>query len=385
MPATVTTPEDLQPLEGALNLLTSRVVALELAPPNPAIAQLQAAVAALDVRVKALEAPTPPPPPPPPKTELKLELVGGWRLVGSYATGQTGIDHATMRAWINNSEEQAKLIQYQLPPRGEGTDVTKWPIVSGTIVPGWWTGGFANGIRFGNGKVWVMPKVHYDGAPPGTMSEVAQDGETKVINLPRQQFSGYVKSANGYEYGCGGYNSGGGWCKGPSLAGLDGTVKIFYSQYATWEQACQREPNYWPKSGNDSWVCWCPRKDGVKVPVPITDFTGLQGRWASDRIRGGGLRFSHGVYYWVQCGTGELYYDRQSETFGDAKLDTCYLYHFDPVTYKLKGWKEWGKKIVCGQEISPDGRYVYLTVRHAWKAPSSLYSVDPIIEVYEVK
>lgn len=397
MPVSVTTPEDLQPINGRLDLLETQVepinsqivnlalmdnaLSTQIQNVNNSIAGLDArisviesAVAALDARVTTLEAPVEPPPPPPPPpapAELKLELVGGWRLTGEFARSQLAIDHATMRAFVVGHGQRNEVIEYALPARGAGSDYTRWPTVQPTrTIQGWWSGGYGNGIVFKDGQLHVAPRMFYDIHPPEVTTIYRQDGTTQVVNVPRQRFGGFVKGVNSLELGGGGYESGQGSAKGPTLAKMDGTILIDHQQNVTFEQACSREPNYWPHNGQDSWVCWAPR-NGV-------------GKWACDRVTGGGLRFSHGVYFWAYLGIGDLNYDRQNETF--AAESRTYLFHYDPVTYQLKGWKQWAIKpelAVRGQEISPDGKFVYLTRDHAWS--SGLYQADPVLEVYEVK
>lgn len=333
------------------------------------ITSLEVSLTALTARVAALEGTQPPPPAP---TELNLELKGGWRLKGEYARGQLAIDYATMRAFVVGHEQRNEVYEYQLPAMGTGSDYSQWPAVTRTqTIAGWWTGGYGSGIIFKDGQLRVCPKKFYDTTPPTVTEIFAQDGTLQTVSVPRQRFGGFVKGVGSLELGGGGYESGQGWARGPTLAKLDGTKLIDFPQTSVPVNCCPREPNYWPADPSQSaWVCMGP-VDG-------------KGYWSCDRVPGGGLRFSHGVYYWATMGIGDLNYSRQNETF--AAENKVYLYHFDPATYQLKGWKEWHVNPalrVRGQEISPDGKYVYLTRTNAWK--SGIYVVDPILEVYEVK
>lgn len=378
MPATVTTPEDLQPIEGSLNLLNSRVTALESAPQDPAIAQLQAAVAALDVRVKALEVPAPPPPPPPPPpatTELKLELVGGWRLNGEYSAGVLAMDHAG-KAWISGHAQRAELNRYDLPAMGTGTNPALWPLVArAELIPSFWSGGSVNGLKWDGNKLKVVVRNGYDTNPPPTLTIFSSDGTQEVINLPRQRFGGFVKGVNSLELGGGGYESGQGWARGPTLAKMDGTILIDFPQTSDPLKCCPREPNYWAADPTQVWVAMGPI-DG-------------KGYWSCDRIYGGGIRHSTGIYFWAWMGTGDLDYKRQTLTFAADGFDKCYRYRFDPVTHKLIGWKEettMGR--VAGHEWSPDGKFLYMVESNYWVLNpdgTKQYVKDPVLKCYEVK
>lgn len=351
----------------------------EISAQKAEIATLKAMLAEVEKRLAKIENPAPPAP-----TELNLQLIGGWRLNGEFSRGQMAIDHATMRAFVVGHEQRNEVNEYKLPAMGVGSDINTWPkVVKTQTIPGWWQGGYGSGIVYQNG-LKVVPKKFYDTAPPASTEIYSQDGTVQSVPVPRQRFGGFVKGVGSLELGSGGYESGQGFAMGPTLASLDGTKLIDFPQNAAWEGRLAREPNYWPK-GADGWLSLMPRyADGTKATAPITDTTGLSGVWACDRVWGGGLRFAHGIYYWCFMGTGDIDYARQNETF--AATNKTYLYRFDPVTYKLVGWKEWPVNTalrVRGQEISPDGKYVYLLRTNAWK--SGLYTVDPILEVYEVK
>ena len=375
MAVTFLTPDDLQSITG-------RVAALEAThPPVPFDpSALQSSIAALEARVAALEVvPDPDPQPDPQPTELNLQLLGGWRLTGEFSRGQLAIDHAAMRAFVVGHARRNEVYEYKLPAMGVGSDINAYPkVVRTNLIPGWWSSDpniYANGIIYEGGQLKVAARKFYDTAPPSTTVIKAQDGTQQNINLPRQRFAGFVKSPVGYELGCGGYESGQGSAYGPTLAKLDGTILINHDLTNTWAKRCPREPNYYPSGHVDSWVALEPRDtngDGVK-----------EGVWACDTVSGGGLRFPHGIYYWAWMGLGDLDYGRQNETFAAPGQNKTYLYRFDPVTYKLIGWKEFGDRKFCGQEISPDGKYVYLIEGNAWA--SGMHAVDPVLKVYEVK
>ncbi len=277
--------------------------------------------------------------------------------------------------------QRNEIMVYDLPERGTGTDPSQWPIVEASrLIPSFWTGGYANGVAFMNGKLWVSPRTFYDTSPPPDMTLFAEDGEKIVVALPRQSFSGFVKSADGsLMLGSGGYESGQGSCSGPSLAKMDGTPLIRFgwpgtpgTAFENWNLRCPREPNYYPINHTNDWVAWEPQpgSDGV-----------MQGRWASDRVLGGGLVLPEGICYWAYMGTGELSYARQSETFGDEVNNRTYKYVFDKSTYQLKSWELVAPTNVrvCGQDVGPDGK-VYLNVSNVWS--SGRWQADPALHVY---
>ena len=311
--------------------------------------------------------PVPEPEPPiitPPASEDARVLKGGWRIAQEFAGGSLAIDFATRRAWMYGHQQSEQIVELQLPEMGIGTDFSKWPIVyPSRIVPRNWGVGYPNGIAFWQGKFWVSPRVYYDTAPPSTLTITAEDGETKTINLPRQAFSGFVKRGPGVEplLGSGGYESGQGWTRGPSLATMAGEILIHFPQTNEWNGCEVREGNY--SVDQDGWVGMNPRNG--------------EGRWACDRVYGGGLILPEGICYWPRMGTGRLDYNRQNTTFGE--VDKCYKYTYDPATYKLKSYGLAGIGMVGGQEIDAEGN-VYLAVRDSWG--SGMYNVDVAIRVW---
>jgi hypothetical protein len=310
----------------------------------------------------------------PPSADLPLELIGGWRLTGEFARGAIAIDHVGKKIYLVGHAQQNEVYEYDLPTHGTGKDINTWPILKPIrVIPAWWKDGYANGLAFHDGKLWAAARKYYDTAPPETMTLFAMTGETIDIKLPRQQFAGFVKSVGKFpEIGCGGYESGQGAAFGPTLATLEGKKLIDNNFANDWKTREKREPNYHSVDHKDSWVALEPREiNGVK-----------EGRWACDRIYGGGIRTSTGIYYWPTMGIGDIDYKRQNETF--AATNITYLYHYDPTTYKLIGWKKLddiGR--VHGHDISPDGKHFYLCEVHAWK--SGLYQTDPVVRLYQLK
>lgn len=306
--------------------------------------------------------------------ESKFELLGGWCLTGEFARGGIAINHESKKLYLVGHAQRREVCEFDLPAHGTGVEITSWPKLKPTrTIQGWWKDGYANSLAYHDGKLWAAVRKYYDTAPPATLTLFSDTGESKTIKLPRQQFGGFVKSAGQFpELGCGGYESGQGSAFGPTLATLDGKSLIRHSFNANWDAREKRDPNYYPVGNKDTWSALEPRlNNGVK-----------EGRWACDRIYGGGIRLKTGIYYWPSMGVGDIDYKRQNETF--AATNTTYQYRYDPETYKLLGWKklpELGP--ILGQEISPDGKLLYLSEGKAWK--SGRYKVDPVVRVYLIK
>lgn len=371
MPVTFLTPEDLQPINDEQQALEARVASLEAVPPPVPFdpSALQASIAALEARVTALEPVPPPPPPPPPPVTFNLRLLGGWRLYESYSRGVFAIDFATMTAYVAGHTQYNTIVKFPLPAYGAGDVVANYPQVLKTeTIESWWPSedGKTNGLVFENGRLLSSPRKFYDMTPPSVTKIYASDGEVITVNVPRQKFSGFVKSPTGWELGCGGYESGQGTSSGPTLATVAGVPLIGSYDSTSWETRCPREPNYYPHDGVDSWACYAPRNG--------------EGRWASDKIMGGGIRHSTGIYYWPLMGIGAIDYGLQNECFSLERK--TYMYRYDPATYQLIGWQEFPIKKVAGQEISPDGRYVYLMCTEEWGGGPN---TSPVLRVYEVE
>lgn len=309
------------------------------------------------------------------KPESTFKLLGGWRITGEFARGGIAIDHTNRKLYMVGHAQRNEVYEYDLPEHGTGSDPASWPRVNMTRkIPGWWEGGYANNLAFHDGKLWAAPRTFYDMKPPPNLVLYARSGETKNVFLPRQQYSGFVKSPGGKfpEVGGGGYESGQGSAFGPTLAKLDGTRLIHHDMSGKWDTREKREPNYYPVGHKDGWTALEPRTINGKK----------EGRWACDRIYGGGIKLPTGVYYWPYMGTGDIDYKRQNITF--AATDVTYQYRYDPETYKLNGWKlipDLGA--VHGQEVSPDGKLLYLNEGNAWR--SGLYKADPVLRLYEIK
>lgn len=305
------------------------------------------------------------------------QLLGGYRLTQEFARGTIAADFARGRLWMAGHAQRNEVLEYSLPALGGGTDPAGWPkLMAVRTLAGWWQGGYCNGLCFWRGKLWASPRNGYDTAPPPTLTLYAQDGETAVVPLPRQAYSGFVKRGPDLDplVGCGGYESGQGSVSGPTLARLDGTRLIGYGWPAApgaglehWNERAPRDPDYWPENHVDSWLAWEPRTVGGT----------LQGRWACDKINGGGLVLPEGVAYWPLLGTGDIVYSRQSLTFGAALKSCRYLY--DPATYALMGWEAFAPGEVGGQELDAQGR-AWLCVKNVWK--SGTYKTDAALFVY---
>lgn len=309
---------------------------------------------------------------PPATEELNLKPLGGWRISSEYSRGGIAIDYANSKLYMVGHAHRNEVNEFHLPAHGTGTDINNWPRLDPVrVIKRWWPAeeGYANGLIWHKGKLWAAPRVFYDMKPPSVTKIYATDGEVITIPIPRQQFAGFVKSASEFEIGCGGYESGQGSAFGPTLATVAGKILINHSFKGTWEQREKREPNYHAANEKD-WVAITPKKvDGI-----------LEGRWACDRVYGGGIRQASGVYYWPLMGIGDINYRRQNTTF--AAANKTYQYRYDPTTYKLLGWKEMpGLGSVLGQEISPDGQRIYLCEGDAWT--SGRWKAAPVVRLFQ--
>lgn len=144
---------------------------------------------------------------------------------------------------------------------------------------------------------------------------------------------------------------------------MQSDVLITHTFPGTWETREEREPNYWPLSSN-SFTALEPRNG--------------EGRWASDRVFGGGLALPGGICYWAMMGVGEIDYKKQNLTFSDRAQGYKYTYHNNDHT--LIGWEECPLTEVGGHEIDDQGR-IYLSQRRGWG--SELYQTDVLVRVYE--
>lgn len=308
------------------------------------------------------------------KPESTFKLLGGWRITGEFAIGGIAIDHANRKLYMVGHAQRHEVYEYDLPEHGTGSDPAKWPRVNIVrTIPGWWEGGYANNLVFHDGKLWAAPRMFYDMKPPPNLILFARTKETKNVFLPRQQYGGFVKSPGQFpEVGGGGYESGQGSAFGPTLGKLDGTRLIHHDMSGKWDTREKREPNYFTLKGKDGWTALEPRIINGKK----------EGRWACDRIYGGGIRLPTGIYYWPHMGIGDINYDRQNRTF--AAKNVTYQYRYHPETYQLLGWKEIPDLGgIIGQDVSPDGKLLYLNEENVWK--NGIYKVDPALRVYEIQ
>ena len=400
MPTTVATPNDLTKLENKLVALITPLTAA-IAAVNAKLVETDTKLLEISKRVTALEAapapdpvpdpdpdplPDPVPDPVPPPTKplfFEKKLIGGYKLKGEFARGTITTDFKNRVIYMTGHAQRNEVYKYAMPDNFGTADMATWPVLSPIeIIPGWWPSdkGYANGLFVDNdGELWAAPRVFYDMAPPPVTELYPRSNPTqpRVIPVPRQQFAGFMNSIdNTMEYiGGGGYESGQGSAFGPCLAKMDGTPLIYHDFSGTWDKRCPREPNYISEDGKDSWVCLNPR---------INPETGkLEGRWACDRLFGGGLLLDDGFYFFPLMAVGPVAYRVQSETFDVDGVMQNYVYRFDRNTYKLIDWTPFNdfgtSDAVSGQEIGPDGK-IYLARRNAWR--SGLYEVDTAVCVY---
>jgi uncharacterized protein YkwD len=337
--------------------------------------QFAVTVGSTNVKLDYVGPAAPPPVTPPPTGQ---DLLGGWRIAAPFARGAMAVDWSTRRLWVAGNPQDNNILEYQLPVMGTGTDPSAWPALYPirTISEFWDpasnnTDGslYPNGMVFWQGELWVAPRRYYDTAPPTTMTIYSESGKSLTINLPRQQFAGFVKRFDQDPLvGGGGTESGQGAADGPTAATLDGSTKYLgpWGYGGGWDTREVRPPDYYPVNHVDAWYALDPANHG----------DGTQGRWASDEIYGGGLWLPEGVAYWPYMGKGEISYSYQNATLSQSAETVQYIY--DTTTWRpTMTVTPFGP--VLGQDFGPDGE-VLLNLGYLWK--SQLYQVDPVIEVY---
>jgi hypothetical protein len=316
----------------------------------------------------------------PPSSGTAGQQIGGWRFPFDYQRGSIAIDFSRMKLWMVGHAQRQEILEYDLPAMGAGSSESNWPVVfPSRTIPRFWGTGYAHGLCYFRGKLWASPRVFYDQPPQSEepLTICAEDGTTIALPYKRQIFSGFVKRGPGLDpfIGGGGYESGQGTSSGPALATLGGQVIIQYGwpgdpgpNLEYWNQRAPRDPNYSNTIGfsnladatagypGDSWVGWLPRTINGE----------LQGRWASDRIYGGGLVLSQGVTFWAWMGTGVLDYRTQTYTFAYDAMNRTYEYRYTPqgqfVSYQAR--PDLG--VITGQEIGPDGKTYLVDMGLGW-------------------
>lgn len=332
-----------------------------------------------------------------------LNLVGGYKLKEPWARGSFAVDWRTMTLRmtgnVGNPYYDSSVLTYDLNAAGP-------PEAFPEVNPSrrdwrWWpnqkpgaAGQYANGLWFDGTRWWAATRAHYDTAPRGDMDVYADDGTVWNVPLAQQRFSGFVKTPpdadliSWTDFGCGGYESGGGTCSGPTRADYTGRVLLEYDWLGDpgdsleyWNTRAPRLPDYFPEGHVDSWIGWDPRLVN----------NALQGRWASDWLYGGGVILPNGpLCYFPYQGTGELKYDWHQNPFGfdqrtitfaesEGRNRSCLL-AYDPDTLQLV---EFDRLLdfpgpVRGQEVDPQGRL--------WLA-QGLYGhgdAEVMIRIYEV-
>jgi hypothetical protein len=368
MPTTVTTPDDLNPINAAVAALQAQANANSLAITNlTTLGNIQdARLIDAEARLAALESATPPPPPPVTRT-----LLGGWRLRQGYARGGIAIDFNSMRVGMIGHAQRNEVVEFDLPEMGVGDDPAAWPQVNkSAVVPGWWARGYGNDIEYRDGKRWVAPRIFYAigaNVHPDLIL-YAEDGEQYRVDAEgpgdQQKYAGLCRGRPDV-LTAGGYESGQGTSSGANIIDrATGLIRQKYEWPASpganlefWNLRAPRPANYWPVNNTDSWVAWNPREiDGT-----------IQGRWACDRIFGGSYADLNGdIVFHCWLGVGDINYSRQNETF--AASNETWEYRYDGSTYELKSYShrpDLGK--IVGRELGPDGR-LYLCEADVWKS-----------------
>lgn len=353
------------------------------------------------------------------------KLIGGWKVPVLYGhcnlTFKYSEDGKTpLKAFVSTRyETPGPVIGFDLPPMGVGSDIDKWPILQpAETIDEWWSAlmvrklsnelaaldekigrstnpseieslksiynivnyrlsrdpynAYASGLHLGDltgtgVKLWVCPKIYYDTAPPPSLELYARDGEILSVPLSRQAFAGIVKRGPFKKpyLGSGGDESGQGGRCGPTCATLEGRIIFEYGRPegpgeigpdgvpVNWNLRAPRDTNYDTPYHRDGWIAWPPRViNGV-----------LQGRWAADRVWGGGLVLPEGIYHFPEMGIGMIDYAAQMPTFTEHRLSYSYI-HKESDGSLIKFEKN-GLGAVTGHELDAQGK-VYLTIKDQW-------------------
>jgi len=306
-------------------------------------------------------------------TAAGFTLVGGWRIPQEFARGGLAIDWVNRRAYSGGHSQQTEIHEYELPEIGSGQEVSGWPILKRIAThQNFWGRGYAGGLRFADGVLWVSNRVHYDTAPTNLtlFGKVLATGEiiTHPTTLRMPMFGGgFIKGHTEPLIGCGGYESGTGSASGPTCAKLDSTILLNQFGHGTlnWDQREKRPDNY--SVASDSWVGLVPRNG--------------EGRWASDAVNSGGVWLPSGLCYWVRLGTGLLDYKLQTECFAERGMVENWLYTYDPQAFNEVAFERWNHGKIHGNEITPDGQ-VCLLAANQWRVGQ--YDTGSVIKVFEV-
>jgi hypothetical protein len=115
--------------------------------------------------------------------------------------------------------------------------------------------------------------------------------------------------------------------------------------------------------------------------MPRTINGQLEGRWASDRVWGGGLVLPEGICYWPWMATGSIDYAIQNFTFGVDRLNRTYRYLYDRTSFAFQRYGYTGLGEVRGQELDAQGR-VYLSIADQWTVGGAPRANAPIVAVF---
>jgi hypothetical protein len=312
-----------------------------------------------------------------------FELVGGWRIDQPFPRMGFAVDFAGGRVFASGHTQRDEIHEYAFVPFGDGENMANWPILQRVRThTKFWGRGYTGGIEVRDGVLWVSPRVFYDTAPQALLvsGKNLTTGEITNIQttLPQSAYGGgFVKGRGDVLLGCGGYESGHGSVSGPTCATLMGVELLKQAPHGTmdWNARSPREPNYTAMVGDhktdafrvgDSWVGLNPR-DG-------------EGRWASDKVHGGGIWTPRGLCYWPIMGTGKLAYSYQNKCLSSGTQN--YLYTYSPETFDDVRYERWSHGEVLGSDIGPDG-LIYLEMNEQWQ--KSQYSNNPVVKIFRLK
>lgn len=364
---------------------------------------------------------TPPNEPPPATAYLgpqsvagSFQLLGGYRLQVDFASEGLGLirdaDGYVVEAVGGANAQTNALHLYDLrQPFSAGADAAAYPVIVPKrtwlvrdLFPRMMAGQNIRDVAIvataAGYELAGLGRVYYNTAPRANtqinVRALSTDGATLgaareiVVNLPEQEFSGFMKSLTPatdlQAIGAGAYDSGQGSVGGLSYAvqGSGGTWTRRLTPPGFGDITSPRLPRDANYSCDDpaSWVC---------VP-PVNG----QGVWSTERIGGGGVRYGDNVLFIPTLGSGARSYGRQTYTFGDPAEDRAFAYFFKEhattgaVTYQR--FDRWvhaapGEQVVgvaLGRVRGVSGELLFVAKSYAWD--TGLYKVGSVVQVFRV-
>lgn len=344
-----------------------------------------------------------------------FELVGGWRLQVEFASEGLALvsdaDGFVVEAIGGAQISTAKVNAYDLRGgAGKGSMASAYPVLAPTrqwsmaalfpkVPAGQNLRDYAVRRTASGYELAAIGRVYYNTSPrPATQINVREllSGGTVLgaarevaVDLPEQEFSGFVKHADGAadftEIGAGAYDSGQGSVGGLSYAVQQpgGAWKRVLAPPSFGDLAAPRLPRDADYSCTDasSWVCIVPANG--------------KGVWSTERIGGGGVMYGDNLLFLPTLGYGPRNYAKQTYTFGDPALDQAVAYFFKrdaaSGTVVFAGYDRWihaaPGELVLGSALGrlrgSDELLLFVVKSYAW--PAGRYVDGSVLQVFRVK